>query len=93
MLQGPGGLLNGLDDERHVDLRQHLRNGRVDFVVLGDFKIALAEIVHCGVSDGVPAGGGRHNDRVLPVGMKPEKPPLDGLAFPAWLLGHQRYRQ
>jgi anaerobic magnesium-protoporphyrin IX monomethyl ester cyclase len=88
------GLLNGIEDEQRVALKDRVSDGIVDFAILGDSELAFEAITRDGLSAEPPPGVTiRGSEGALVDGGPLPDTPLDELAFPAWhLLDHQRYR-
>lgn len=88
------GLLNGIEDEQRVALKQRVTDGVVDFAVLGDSELAFEAIAQDGLGEVTPPGvTQRTSDGTIIEGGSLPDTPLDELAFPAWhLIDFTRYR-
>lgn len=88
------GLLNGIEDEQRVALKQRVSDVIVDFAILGDSELAFEVIIRHGLGEDVPAGVTMRdaNGALIDGGPLPDTA-LDDLAFPAWhLIDFKRYR-
>lgn len=88
------GLLNGIEDEQRVALKERVALKTVDFAVLGDSELAFEAIAAGGLSEEPPPGVTRLNaeGQLIDGGPLPDTA-LDDLAFPAWhLIDFARYR-
>jgi anaerobic magnesium-protoporphyrin IX monomethyl ester cyclase len=89
------GLLNGIEDEQRVALKQRVTDGVVDFAILGDSEVAFESIAQHGLGEVVPPGVTLRTayGAIVEGGSLPDTP-LDDLAFPAWhLIDFTRYRR